>query len=106
MSGKALRVLAAGALAGWLAIPSLSRSRVLERGAPTHDLTVHEWGTFTSVAGPDGQTMEWLPLTGSTDLPAFVEHFRDGQFKCGLAARSAWRPRCCTSTAPAKPRSR
>jgi hypothetical protein len=28
--------------------------------------------------------MEWLPLTGSTDLPAFVEHFRDAQFKCGL----------------------
>jgi len=76
MSGKALRVLAASALAGCLAIPSLSR--------PANDLTVHEWGTFTSVAGPDGEAVEWLPLTGSTDLPAFVEHFRDGQFKCGL----------------------
>jgi len=22
-------------------------------------LTAHEWGTFTSVAGPDGQAVEW-----------------------------------------------
>jgi hypothetical protein len=48
------------------------------------DLAVHEWGTFTSVAGSDGQAMDWLPLTGSTDLPAFVEHYRDTQFKGGL----------------------
>ena len=83
MPGIGLRLLAAGALAVWLAIPSLSRSPVVERSSPS-DLTVHEWGTFTSVAGPGGQAMEWLPLTGSTDLPAFVEHFRDAQFKCGL----------------------
>jgi hypothetical protein len=31
--------------------------------------TAHEWGTFTSVAGADGQAVEWFPLTGSTDLP-------------------------------------
>jgi hypothetical protein len=48
------------------------------------DLTVHEWGTFTSIAGSDGQAMDWLPLTGSTDLPSFVEHFRDVSFKGGL----------------------
>jgi hypothetical protein len=47
-------------------------------------LTVHEWGTFTSVAGRDGEAVEWSPLTGSTDLPGFVEHFRDGGFKLGL----------------------
>jgi hypothetical protein len=51
---------------------------------PENDLTVHEWGTFTSIAGPDGQSMGWLPLTGSTDLPAFVEHFREVAFKGGL----------------------
>ena len=51
---------------------------------PENDLTVHEWGTFTSIAGPDGDSMVWLPLTGSTDLPAFVEHFRDVKFKGGL----------------------
>ena len=47
-------------------------------------LTVHEWGTFTSIAGSDGQAVEWSPLTGSTDLPGFVEHFRTPDFKPGL----------------------
>jgi hypothetical protein len=47
-------------------------------------LTAHEWGTFTSIAGDDGEAVEWSPLTGSTDLPAFVEHFRDPGFKLGL----------------------
>ena len=47
-------------------------------------LTVHEWGTFTSIAGEDGQAVEWSPLTGSTDLPSFVEHLRTPEFKLGL----------------------
>jgi hypothetical protein len=47
-------------------------------------LTVHEWGTFTSVAGKDGQSVEWSRLTGPSDLPSFVEHFRDAAFKLGL----------------------
>lgn len=47
-------------------------------------LTAHEWGTFTSVAGRDGHAVEWLPLTGSTDLPSFVEHFSGATFKAGL----------------------
>jgi hypothetical protein len=47
-------------------------------------LTAHEWGTFTSIAGTDGQAVEWSPLTGSTDLPGFVEHFRNPGFKLGL----------------------
>jgi hypothetical protein len=58
------------------------------------DLTAHEWGTFTSVAGNDGKAVEWLPLFGSwpsypvartaNDLPAFIEHFGYGGFKVGL----------------------
>ncbi|HEY6248553.1 MAG TPA: hypothetical protein VI685_01255 [Candidatus Angelobacter sp.] len=58
------------------------------------DLTAHEWGTFTSVAGSDGHAVEWLPLTGSwpsqstaatvNDLPAFIEHFGYLGFKVGL----------------------
>jgi hypothetical protein len=53
--------------------------------SPTYaGLTVHEWGTFTSIAGQDGQAVEWSSLTGSTDLPGFVEHFRDSGFKLGL----------------------
>src|SRR6202521_5095623 len=39
-------------------------------------LTVHEWGTFTSIAGADGTAVEWLPQTGPTDLPCFVERNR------------------------------
>ncbi|MFL6273795.1 MAG: hypothetical protein ACJ74G_01185 [Blastocatellia bacterium] len=35
-------------------------------------LTVHEWGTFTSIAGRDGKPVEWRPLTGPSDLPSFV----------------------------------
>jgi hypothetical protein len=40
--------------------------------APSGQTTVHEWGTFTSVAGEDGQAIEWLPLSGPSDLPCFV----------------------------------
>src|SRR5712664_473435 len=47
-------------------------------------LTAHEWGTFTSIAGSNGEAVEWLPLSGSTDLPGFVEHFRNAGFKLGL----------------------
>ena len=41
-------------------------------------LTVHEWGTFTSIAGEDGQAVQWYPLTGPGDLPCFVERLRIG----------------------------
>jgi hypothetical protein len=46
--------------------------------------TTHEWGTFTSISSPDGATMTWLPLTGSSDLPDFVEHLANTDFKGGL----------------------
>ncbi len=36
-------------------------------------LTVHEWGTFTAIAGDDGRPMRWVPLSGPNDLPCFVE---------------------------------
>lgn len=48
------------------------------------DLTAHEWGTFTSIAGRNGQAVKWMPLNGSTDLPRFVEHFSGPQAKAGL----------------------
>jgi hypothetical protein len=47
-------------------------------------LTVHEWGTFTTVAGADGRAIDWLPLSGPTDLPCFVHHYRnDPRIKLG-----------------------
>lgn len=63
------------------AVPLLFRAQT-----PSSDptLTAHEWGTFTSIAGKDGRATQWLPLTGSTDLPAFVEHFQTPDFKGGL----------------------
>ena len=41
-------------------------------------LTVHEWGTFTSVAGADGSSVDWDSLRCNDDLPQFVnaERFR------------------------------
>jgi hypothetical protein len=48
------------------------------------DLTVHEWGTFTSIADRDGKAVSWNALGGVYDLPEFVEHFRDANFKAGL----------------------
>jgi hypothetical protein len=39
---------------------------------PPSDLTVHEWGTFTSVAGEDGSAIDWDALGGENDLPGFV----------------------------------
>lgn len=35
-------------------------------------LIVHEWGTFTSIAGKDGVALEWRPLNGASDLPKFI----------------------------------
>src|SRR5256885_13060129 len=35
-------------------------------------LVVHEWGTFTSIAGADGRAAEWRPFVDPTDLPGFV----------------------------------
>jgi len=37
-----------------------------------NNLTVHEWGTFTSVAGADGSAIDWDALAGCDDLPQFV----------------------------------
>src|SRR5437879_11821997 len=39
------------------------------------DLTVHEWGTFTSVAGEDGSAVDWDALGCKDDLPGFVNDF-------------------------------
>lgn len=70
--------------AGFIVALFLSLLHVSAKQLPESELTVHEWGTFTSIAGPDGRSMDWLPLTGSTDLPSFVEHFREVAFKGGL----------------------
>jgi hypothetical protein len=52
-------------------------------------LTVHEWGTFTSVAGSDGKAVEWAPLTWeslASELPSFVERLSPAVTKGSLRA--------------------
>src|SRR6266571_2482811 len=41
------------------------------------ELSVHEWGTFTSIAGENGTAISWRPFGGPTDLPCFVDRFRN-----------------------------
>ncbi len=42
---------------------------------------VHEWGTFTSVAGRDGAAMGWQTLSGPSDLPCFVHRLDQRDLK-------------------------
>ena len=58
--------------AGTVTLATSARS-----SADPSGLVVHEWGTFTTVAGIDGRAIDWLPLGGPTDLPCFVEHFQN-----------------------------
>jgi hypothetical protein len=38
---------------------------------PSSDYVAHEWGTFTTIAGSDGQLLKWNPFIAE-DLPDFV----------------------------------
>lgn len=78
---KALKL---AGLAGLICLPAgalFAQSRPVDPG-----LTAHEWGTFTSVAGSNGQAVEWLPANGPDELPSFVEHLHSVVFKQGLPA--------------------
>ena len=59
-------------------------------------LIVHEWGTFTSIAGEDGMALDWRPLAATNDLPGFVHEMaattnagglRHDCQKCDLTAK-------------------
>jgi len=53
-------------------------------GSQADGLTVHEWGTFTSVAGEDGSAVEWNALGCKSDLPGFVNDYGYRGFKWSL----------------------
>jgi len=55
--------------------------------APTSGVIVHEWGTFTSVAGEDGRAVGWFPLDGPVDLPCFVRRSYPVSSKGAMFAR-------------------
>ena len=74
-------VASAAVLLTFMAFP---RAHFAKQNSTSSELTVHEWGTFTSISARDGRPIDWLPLTGSTDLPSFVEHLREPTFKGGL----------------------
>lgn len=56
-------------------------------------LIVHEWGTFTSIAGENGMALDWRPLAATNDLPHFVhdladaDGFRHDCSKCDLTGK-------------------
>jgi len=54
---------------------------------------VHEWGTFTSIAGKDGAAVDWRPLNGSSDLPGFV--YDTSGLASGTGLRSGQRCNKC-----------
>src|SRR4051812_1595525 len=64
-----------------IAIAVTIKLRRISTATPLREnrLVVHEWGTFTSIAGKDGVALEWRPLNGPTDLPKFVHTMQDGQ---------------------------
>jgi hypothetical protein len=63
-----VRVLAAAACIALLAAPRAAAQA--SSGEP--GLIAHEWGTFTSIAGANGDAIDWLPFTASVDAPGFV----------------------------------
>ena len=59
-----------------LTLVSLSVSPTPADPGSVPPFTVHEWGTFTSIAGEDGMAVEWRPQAGPDDLPCFVDRLR------------------------------
>jgi hypothetical protein len=59
-----------------LTLGLLSVFRTPADPSPSPPFTVHEWGTFTSIAASDGTAVEWIPLSGPQDLPCFVKRER------------------------------
>ncbi|MGE3309717.1 MAG: hypothetical protein AB7O66_07085 [Limisphaerales bacterium] len=60
-----------------LLIVALSTLASVVRSTPdaaprTAAFAVHEWGTFTSIQGSDGNPIPWNPFSTASDLPGFV----------------------------------
>jgi hypothetical protein len=87
---KAIRIsivlfISLGVVLGVVKLRRTSKARNRTPIAEQNALIVHEWGTFTSIAGKDGLALEWRPLNGSVDLPKFVHTMQ----KEGLGLRHA-----------------
>ncbi|HEX8369358.1 MAG TPA: hypothetical protein VF604_12510 [Pyrinomonadaceae bacterium] len=62
----------AGYLALALTLLDFGAAKKAEATPSPNDLVVHEWGTFTSIAGKNGVALDWRPLNAASDLPKFV----------------------------------
>src|SRR5580692_1889632 len=82
-----------------LALLTLALSATFGAQNVTSDLTAHEWGTFTSIAGRDGQAVKWSPLNRSTGLRATFS-FR--QFQSGFTGHSPHGDACPLLLFPAR----
>lgn len=60
-----------------------ARAQATGEQARVSAMTVHEWGTFTSVAGEGGQAVKWQPFGRPTDLPCFVTLLNPTNLKFG-----------------------
>ncbi len=67
--------------------PATATNKIAKRA--NNRLIVHEWGTFTSIAGKNGVALEWKPLNGTSDLPSFV--YDAGGLADGTGLRSGER---------------
>lgn len=70
-----------------LALTAAVAAKAPSGPSTARSLVVHEWGTFTSIAGPDGRAIEWLPLDGPPELPSFVNRFGFINIKGSLPAK-------------------
>src|SRR6266550_460206 len=80
---RALRITAACvpalAIIVFIVLKLSARHTRTNPNAPApNNLIVHEWGTFTSIAGKGGVALEWRPLNGPVDLPTFVHTIQEG----------------------------
>ena len=74
-------------LAAVLALGLLPGATTISKHDPDN-LTVHEWGTFTSIAGEDGQAVKWRPDVAPPDLPCFVDRLAaEIKFDLGATVR-------------------
>lgn len=63
-------------------VPVLALAAALSFAADgPSSFSVHEWGTFTSIAGPDGHSVDWDSLSCPEGLPDFVNHYGYRGFK-------------------------
>jgi hypothetical protein len=70
-----------------LALTTAGAARTPAGGSAPAPFAVHEWGTFTSIAGPDGRAVEWLPLDGPIELPCFIHRMGFTSIKGSLPAK-------------------